>query len=264
MVAMQPTVSAQMPGGSVAMSGVGQAMGAPMVSFPAPTNTMTMSAHHAMGGGYVGGAVAPQMMQGGTISSMGGVHHVVGGGGCMYGAPPQPGAQIFQSGTVPGQHLMGGGGVIHGGIVEQGETIHQDGEVRGLNGEHYGGPQMGHVTQEHHPSTVHMDPEHATEQIHRPTTEHVRETGPSHQIAGRQYEIEHPPQIVDLEDHQHVQGETQQQIVEIPTTQVVEEVHEIPEVMMRDIHQVVDVPKIISQGESIIARLSKLSRCQYP
>ena len=64
---------------------------------------------------------------------------------------------------------------------------------------------------------------------------------------GRQWEVYAPAQYVHLKDHQHHAGETHQQIVEIPTTQVVEEVHEIPEVMMRVIHQVVHIPKIISQ-----------------
>ena len=77
--------------------------------------------------------------------------------------------------------------------------------------------------------------------------EQTREVGEPVHATGRQYEVYAPAQYVHLEDHQHHAGETHQQIVEIPTTQVVEEVHEIPEVMMRVIHQVVHIPKIISQ-----------------
>ena len=75
----------------------------------------------------------------------------------------------------------------------------------------------------------------------------TRGVGEPVHATGRQYEVYAPAQYVHLEDHQHHAGETHQQIVEIPTTQVVEGVHVIPEVMMRVIHQVVNIPKIILQ-----------------
>ena len=83
--------------------------------------------------------------------------------------------------------------------------------------------------------------------MHLPTMAQTRGDGEPVHATGRQCEVYAPAQYVHLEDHQHHAGETHQQIVEFPSSQVVEDVNEIPEVTMRDIHQIVHILKIISQ-----------------
>ena len=53
--------------------------------------------------------------------------------------------------------------------------------------------------------------------------------------------------------------ETHQQIVEFPSSQVGEEVHEIPEVMMSVIHQVVNIPKIHTHTPTLAHTTSHVS-----
>merc|ERR1719323_2774593 len=96
-----------------------------------------------------------------------------------------------------------------------------------------------------------------------PTTTQTREVGQAVYVAGPTEEVAAGPQVSQVRQEQLVMGEVQQQVVEIPTVQVVEQIQEIPEIQTVERHvevpqvvqemveqiveQVVEVPKIIPQ-----------------
>merc|ERR1719223_1682878 len=99
----------------------------------------------------------------------------------------------------------------------------------------------------------------ATFQQFSPTTVQTKEVGRAVYITGPTNEVDAGPQIMQVRQEQVVMGEVQQQIVEIPTIQVIEQFQDVPEVQVIEKHveveqvvqetveQQVHVPKIMPQ-----------------
>merc|ERR1719323_946568 len=105
--------------------------------------------------------------------------------------------------------------------------------------------------------------EGVTFQHFSPTTTQTKEVGQAVYVAGPTEEVDAGPQVTQVRQEQLVMGEVQQQVVEIPTVQVVEQIQEVPEIQTVEkmlevpqvvqemveqiVEQVVEVPKIIPQ-----------------
>jgi hypothetical protein len=121
----------------------------------------------------------------------------------------------------------------------------------------------GGVTQVRVPGTTVRGEGAATFQQFAPTTVQTKEVGQAVYITGPTNEVDAGPQITQVRQEQLVAGEVQQQIVEIPTIQVIEQFQDVPEVQVVEKHveviqvqqetveqiveQHVHVPKIIPQ-----------------
>merc|ERR1719261_1634916 len=92
-----------------------------------------------------------------------------------------------------------------------------------------------------------MHPERATYQVHQPSTIGQMEVAPPQYVAGASYEEEGNTVTTELHQDQVVAGDSRQQFVEIPTVQEVVEERIVEEIQIREVQQVVQVPKIVPQ-----------------
>ena len=88
----------------------------------------------------------------------------------------------------------------------------------------------GAVTQVQHSGTTVRNQGAATFQTFTPTTMQTKEIGQAVYVTGPSNEVDAGPQITQVRQEQVVMGEVQQQIVEIPTIQVIEQFQDVPEV----------------------------------
>merc|ERR1719356_2427931 len=103
-------------------------------------------------------------------------------------------------------------------------------------------PVAGPTHQVKGTGVTHKNYEGATFTIHNTSTAQTKVQAPPQYVTGQAYEVEAGTQTVNIDQQQMVPGQTQQQVVEIPTVQEVVEVQEIPEMQVREMIQ--EVPQI--------------------
>eukprot|EP00425_Heterocapsa_triquetra_P000382 CAMPEP_0195056498 /NCGR_PEP_ID=MMETSP0448-20130528/4862_1 /TAXON_ID=66468 /ORGANISM="Heterocapsa triquestra, Strain CCMP 448" /LENGTH=390 /DNA_ID=CAMNT_0040086327 /DNA_START=66 /DNA_END=1234 /DNA_ORIENTATION=+ len=104
---------------------------------------------------------------------------------------------------------------------------------------------MGGVTQMRIPAQVMRDDARSTTTSYAPTMSVTKEVGQAVYTAGPSTEEESAPQVTAVRTEQLVAGEVQQQVVEIPTVQIIEEIQEIPEIQV--VRKIMEVPQVVQR-----------------
>merc|ERR550534_3441932 len=104
---------------------------------------------------------------------------------------------------------------------------------------------MGSTHQQRVPFSVARDDTRKNVTQHQPVMSATKEIGQAVYVTGATVEEDAAPQITEVRQEQLMLGETQQQIVEIPTVQVEEVIREVPEIQVRQMVQ--EVPQVIQK-----------------